>query len=122
MSLIKPISNMATSATTTIKVEGFQTAKLYKHWDGYPDATLPWLKEFNQTFTRERGDNPSYKFAQLIRSSAFDAEKYDLDSSKTTGWGVIGIDDSAGEDYEYRLMADGTVTERYVVDRKGSRK
>ncbi len=59
--------------------------KVYKHWDGYEYATLPWLEEFNKTFTEARGDDPDYKLAQLLRSSAFDAQKYKLDSSRDTG-------------------------------------
>jgi hypothetical protein len=98
---------MATRAT--IQLEGFKTAKLYKHWDGSPESTLPWLESFNKDFVEKRGDDPDYKFAQLIRSSARDAEKYDLDPSKHTGWGVINIDDEAGEEFAYRLMKNGKV-------------
>lgn len=99
---------MATSAT--IQLEGYSVAKLYKHWDGYPSATLKWLEDFNKDFVEKRGDDSEYKFAQLIRSSAFDCEKYRLDESRHTGWGVIPFNSGAGEQYRYRLMKDGTVT------------
>jgi hypothetical protein len=98
---------MATRAT--IQLEGYKVAKLYKHWDGYPSATLQWLEDFNKDFVENRGDDPSYKFAQLIRSSAFDCEKYELDASRHTGWGVVGFNDDYDADYRYRLMKDGTV-------------
>jgi hypothetical protein len=98
---------MATRAT--IQLEGYTVAKLYKHWDGYPSATLQWLEEFNNDFVENRGDDPSYKFAQLIRSSAFDCEKYGLDPSRHTGWGVIEFIGDSGDEYQYRLMNDGTV-------------
>lgn len=98
---------MATRAT--IYVDGIDTVKVYKHWDGYPKATLPWLCAFNKAFTKERGDNPDYKFAQLLRSSAFDSVKYKLDASAYTGWGVVDISDDVGEEHEYHLLADGTV-------------
>ena len=49
----------------TIKIEGIDYAKVYKHWDGYPDATLRWLEEFNRNFSKNRGDDPAYKLAQL---------------------------------------------------------
>lgn len=98
---------MATRAT--IKLEGYKVAKLYKHWDGYPEGTLQWLKDFNKEFTEKRGEDLDYKFAQLIRSSAFDCEKYNLDASKQTGWAVIQLDCSSGEEYEYKLMKNGTV-------------
>jgi len=99
---------MATRAT--IIVEGQTSVKAYKHWDGYETATLPWLEEFNRTFTEARGDDPDYKLAQLLRSSAFDAQKYKLDSSRDTGWGIIPIDAEVWEEYEYHLHADGSVS------------
>ena len=98
---------MATRAT--IQLEGYEVVKLYKHWDGYPKATLQWLEDFNKDFVENRGDDSSYKFAQLIRSSAFDSEKYDLDSSRHTGWGVVEFGDECGADYQYCLMLDGSV-------------
>jgi hypothetical protein len=97
------------ATTATIQLEGYKVAKLYKHWDGYPTATLQWLKDFNEDFVEKRGDDASYKFAQLIRSSAFDCEKYKLDESRHTGWGVVGFDSAYNGEYQYRLMKDGTV-------------
>ena len=94
----------------TIKIEGINYAKVYKHWDGYPDATLGWLRVFNHEFTKERGDDAEYKFAQLLRSSARDAEKYNLDASLHTGWGVIPFEDNWSEEFEYTLHKDGSVT------------
>lgn len=102
---------MATPAV--IKVEGFTTAQLYKHFDGYPSSTLPWLKKFNQQFTERRGNDPSYKFAQLIRSSAFMGEEFHLDTSTETGWGVIPYYSEAA-DYEYTLHTDGRVTYKSI--------
>jgi len=97
---------MATRAT--IKIEGINFAKVYKHWDGNPEGMLPWLEDFNKSFTENRGDDPEYKFAQLLRSSA--DEKYNLDSSKITGYGVIPYDQDMGEEYQYFLHRDGEVT------------
>jgi hypothetical protein len=99
---------------SVIKVEGFTTAQLYKHWDGYPDSTLPWLEKFNREFTEKRGDDKSYKFAQLIRSSVFMQEEFGLDSSTETGWGVVGYDADCGEEFVYTLHNDGTVTYKSV--------
>lgn len=98
---------MATSAT--VQLEGYTVAKLYKHFDGYPSATLKWLEDFNKDFVDNRGDDDEYKFAQLIRSSAFDCETYKLDPSRHTGWGVLSFNDEVGVEYKYRLMKDGTV-------------
>lgn len=98
---------MATPAT--IQLEGYTVAKLYKHHNGHPASTLKWLEDFNKDFVERRGDDPAYKFAQLIRSSAFDWEKYNLDEFRYIGWGVVQFDGNFGEDYQYRLMKDGSV-------------
>ena len=98
------------ATTATIKVEGIKYAKIYKHFDGNPENTLPWLQEFNERFIKERGNDVSYKFAQLLRSSAIDAEKFDLDPSLYTGWGIAEYNLECCEDYEYMLRKDGTVT------------
>lgn len=92
-----------------IKIENFPVCQLYKHWDGYPEATLKWLENFNKRFTAKRGNDLPYKMAQLIRSSAFLGSYYNLDNSKFTGWGVTRYGDEMGEEYIYTLMADGTV-------------
>ena len=97
------------STNATIKVEGVNYAKVYKHWDGYPSATLQWLEDFNKTFEKLRGDDPTYKFAQLLRSSSKDATKYGLGGNIDTGWGILEMDDYQGE-YEYTLHIDGSVT------------
>jgi hypothetical protein len=97
------------ATTATIQLEGYKVAKLYKHWDGGPGSTLQWLEDFNKDFVENRGDDPEYKFAQLIRSSAFECEKYNLDPSRHTGWGVIGYHGSVDVDYQYRLLKDGSV-------------
>jgi len=96
---------MATSAI--IKIEGVTFAKVYKHWDGNPSAMLPWLETFNKEFTKARGDDPKYKFAQLLRSST--EERFNLDDSKSTGYGVVDYNSNWGG-YTYTLKRDGTVT------------
>jgi len=101
---------MSTSATIT--VEGVTFAKVYKHFDGDPKSTLPWLKEFNRRFTAKRGNDPEYKFAQLLRSSSKDGEQYHLDRSEFTGWGVVEFDEE-GSNYEYALKQDGSVTYKH---------
>ena len=30
----------------TIEIEGVNYAKIYKHWDGYPDAMEKWLNDY----------------------------------------------------------------------------
>jgi len=102
------------STRSIIRVEGMKGICVYKHWGGYPENTLPWLKEFNKSFTEERTfDDPEYKFAQLLRSSAFDCEKFNLGKDRATGWGVIilngNIDIPCDIAYAYTLKKDGTV-------------
>jgi hypothetical protein len=99
---------------SVIKVEGLTNAQLYKHYDGYPGATLPWLEKFNTQFTQRRGEDPSYKFAQLIRSTVFMKDEFNLDESTDTGWGVVGYSDNLGQEFEYLLKSDGTVTYRQI--------
>ena len=96
------------STNAVIQVEGVDGIELYKHWDGSPDSTLPWLEWFNKDFQKNRGDDPEYKLAQLVRSSIRDAEKFHLDPSDYTGWG-IDASDSHSYEYLYILKNDGTV-------------
>ena len=94
----------------TIKVEGIDLVKVYKHYDGNPESTIEWLSWFNQDFTHKRGDDAEYKFAQLLRSSDRDAKIFGLDPNKHTGWGVIPMNSDAGEEFEYVLHKDGNVS------------
>lgn len=107
-----------------IRIEGIDFAVLYKHWDGYPEATEQWLRDFNAEFTTKRGDDPEYKFAQLVRSSAFDAEKYRLDTSRQTGWGIMPITKDEkldlGQEFEYILCSNGNVKILDIVKGKWS--
>lgn len=97
---------MATRATVSIEGVGF--AKVYKHWYGYPEGMLPFLEKFNKDFTKERGVDPEYKLAQLLRESVRSQKEFDLDRSKYTGWGVTSYNQE--EEYNYVLHADGSVT------------
>lgn len=99
------------STNAVIRVEGFKVAELYKHWDGHSRETLPWLKEFNERISAEENVLPSEKFAQLLRSSAKDGEKFRLDPSIHTGWGVLPQGRGSYQ-YLYVLKADGTVSVR----------
>jgi len=99
------------STNAVIRVEGFKHAELYKHWDGYPTATMPWLKAFNERFTDAVDVFPEEKFAQLVRSSAMDVTEFNLDSSRHTGWGVTSRGKSH-YNFLYLLKKDGTVSLR----------
>jgi hypothetical protein len=95
------------STNAVIRVEGLDV-ELYKHWDGYPDATLEWLEKFHKDFNDRRGVDPQYEFAQLVRSSIRDADEFGLDESHYTGWGV-SVKGGSYYDYLYILKNDGSV-------------
>ena len=92
-----------------IEVEGSEIG-LYKHYDGYIKGTLPWLEDFFTEFYTKRGYDPEYCLAQLIRSSAFKADKFNLDKSTETGWGVMLKKDKPGDvEYTYKLCRNGSI-------------
>lgn len=93
-----------------IRIEGIEYAQVYKHWDGHPDHMIPWLTAFNQDFTAERGIDAAYKFAQLLRFAALNAEEYNLDKSKYTGWGLVDYNQEYDANYIFTLKHNGTVT------------
>ena len=94
----------------TVRVVRVDFCKLYIHWDGDPSSKLPFLEKFNKEFTEKRGDDSSYKIAQLIRATALMQDEFNLDSSVTTGYGLVRANDDCGVDYEYVLNKDGTVS------------
>jgi len=95
------------STNALIKIEDCNIS-LYKHWDGYPEATLGWLTDFHKDFLSRRGWDVDYEIAQLVRSSARDADTYSLDDSAYTGWALVTTDETT--DYVYTLTKDGNVT------------
>ena len=101
-----------------IKIEEFEASKIYKASDGSPDKTLQWLKDFNEHFCKYRPEDTYYKIAQLLRSSIKDAEKYGLDTSDLTGWGLMNYDYDWGAKHEYTLHHNGTVSYRKLKDIK----
>lgn len=94
--------------SSIIQVEGVDFAQVYMHNDADTNATLGWLEDFNREFTDKRGDEPEYKFAQLLRSSSF--ESHDLSYSLFIGWAIKPFGVNMGQIFEYTLKKDGTVT------------
>lgn len=80
---------------------------IYKHWDGYPSATIPWLCTKIKEFTEVRKNDYSYFFAYVLKNIFNDAKEFGLDDSKFTGWGLLKHDDRAarslGVDYVYTV-------------------
>ena len=100
----------------TIKIDGINYAKIYKHWDGYPGGMLDWLNDFNDSFNKNRGHDPEYKFAQCLRFAERNAGEYNLDCTEYTGWGVIPFNDTYGACYEYILTDKGVKVIEDPVD------
>ena len=86
---------------STIKIEGINYVKIYQHLDGYPDNMLTMLKAFNEDFEHHRPEYPEYKIAQLTGH---------LLNSEYTGHGLVSYDADCGQEYEYTLHEDGSVS------------
>ena len=100
-----------------IKVEGVSFANVYKHYDGYPSSMNKWLVDFNKAFVANRGDDPQYKFAQLLRSSAWDYSTNKDSGNRSeeyTGWGVVPPGGEKSVNYVYELKANGDVTSKWT--------
>ena len=62
------------STRAQIQIKGSEVM-IYKHSDGYPSETLPTLIGTMQTFIKERGNEPDYALAQIMRAFARRDEK-----------------------------------------------
>lgn len=88
--------------------------KAYKHSDGYPDGVLPWLEPFARAFAADRGADPEYMVAQLIRHQAMaDMEEWlrwgGFDPRTWyTGWGAC-VEWHTDIEYFYKVFSDGRV-------------
>lgn len=90
--------------------------KIYKHSDGYPSGVLPWLEPFARAFAADRGPDPEYMVAQIIRNQAL----ADLDDftgiegssfdprHQFTGWGACPYWHGDIE-YFYKVFPGGRV-------------
>lgn len=57
------------STRSQIKVKG-SDIMIYKHSDGYPSGVMPTLKKTVEWFIEERGNEPDYALAQIMRAFA----------------------------------------------------
>lgn len=102
-----------------INVKGYKIS-LYIHYDGYPKHIIPWLFDFSTRFIENRGNDPDYFLAQLLRDSVYSGEKFGLDESKFTGYGLFahtrGLD--VGQEYMYSVdLEKSTITILNVYDK-----
>lgn len=99
--------------------------KIYKHCDGYPSGVMDVLEPFAKAFAADRGVDPDYLLAQIVRQFAIrDAREADErkaevgnDAAKLkylydpttsfTGWG-LDLDWHGDIEYVYAVSPDGT--------------
>lgn len=101
------------------KGKGVFPAAIYKSRDGNPDRTLKWLEDFNEEFCKHRPEDYYNKFAQLLRSSAWDSEKYNLGNDRLHEWSVMPEDYTWGAKHLYTLNIDGSVSYKKLKELKG---
>lgn len=58
--------------------QGLYPVYIYKHCNGYPEGVLPVLKPIVQHCWKERGFDPFYLTAQIVRAFAFAALGHQL--------------------------------------------
>lgn len=107
------------------------TIAVYKHWDGYPESTVPLLQEFCKWNGGRNGDlsytvaNFCYWFKSNRDSKGLDGD----DDNHHTGLGVLTTGDekaNIGEEYVYVVdFVKGTIEENFgtkgeVWDFKGT--
>ena len=106
------------STRATIRMEGMEHCKVYKHSDGYPEVMLEWLEQFNKAFTEKRGECAcaEQKIAQLLRHSVIkfpiktkDNYQCYTGDNEFLDWAIVEYDEDYNADYEYTLKKDGSV-------------
>jgi len=113
--------NMGTKALINFKDEDSKphAVSIYKHWDGYPSATAPFIFHFAKEYYNNRGADVEYAVAQFLRWTITKGKEFGLDMSEFTGWGVFDKHaPKVGQEYTYTINL-GTHTVkigRVVVD------
>lgn len=115
------------STRSQIKVKGSEVM-IYKHSDGYPEGVIPVLKPILERFVAERGNEPDYALAQIMRAFARHDEEYRkkrleeaedeivknmYKQPRMTGW---GLDTVRHGDIEYLYKVDLEERVIYVLD------
>jgi len=103
------------STRSQIKVKGSEIM-IYKHSDGYPSEVMPTLEKVMKQFIKERGNEPDYALAQIMRAFARRDEKRRKEGLKRndsfssiyeepsmTGWGLDCVQHG---DIEYLYKVD----------------
>jgi hypothetical protein len=102
--------------------DGEDTIAVYKHWDGYPESTVPLLQEFCKWNGGRNGD-----LEYTVANFCFWYKHEGEERNYHTGIGVLTqIDANRGQEYEYVVdFVKGTIEENYgtkgeVWDFKGT--
>ena len=104
------------ATTSLIVVEGFEEIGVYKHYDGYQSAMMPWLMDFHSDFMKNIGWNPSYELAQLLKNSARKSKEYlGLDEDEYFGWGIVRTSEWS-TNYKYVLCQENIKVFKYDFD------
>jgi len=106
------------STRCQIQIEG-NTAIIYQHSDGYPEAVLPDVMPFVATFFKSRGNDPEYLAARLIQHMTNLADKQRAEFQKTLG----SPHTDRGPDFTgYGVSAElhGDIEFLYTVKQNGS--
>lgn len=84
--------------------------KIYKHCDGYPEGVLPELVPFAKAFASNRGNDPEYMAAQIVRAFALldGHDNYLRAVESFTGWGVSTFWHGDIQ-YAYKVFPSGRV-------------
>jgi hypothetical protein len=87
--------------------DGSDVIGVYKHWDGYPDVTVPMIQEFVEWNGMRNGDL-EYTVANFCFWYKHEGEERDYH----TGIGVLAnADGDRGQEYEYIVdLNDQSIT------------
>lgn len=109
---------MSTRCHIQVKSQGkIYPCIIYKHSDGYPEGTLPFLEAFTKRFFDQRGDDPEYFVAQYLRQLAITEQEDAIQSefykdmpeyhpkNSFLGYGVCPLKNKHA-DIEYVYTAD----------------
>ena len=95
--------------------DGENTIAVYKHWDGYPDVTVPTIQEFVKWNGMRNGD-----LEYTVANFCFWYKHEGEEGSYHTGIGVLpSVDADRGQEYEYVVdLNNQTIKENFGTDGK----
>lgn len=90
---------------------------IYKHSDGYPSGTLPFLEGFTKKFWVDRRDDCQYFIAQYLIQNAIAEEMKAIQEANTDRRALLSrVDDFCGFGVCLTLNPHGDVEYMYTVD------